>query len=148
MQEKYVGQFDKERYSGDVIHYYPNGNKKSQGSYLMKNIWRKPDQRTGAWTEWHENGKKKWTGSYIKGERKGICSKYYESGQLEREALFEKDVIVGFVREFYEDGTKKIDGNFCSTPSRRGMRCGEWKVWDETGNLVKDEVYDKGRKVE
>lgn len=144
---KYEGFFDKARYAGDVTHYYPNDKRKSKGSYRMKGIWNKLDQKTGNWIEWYENGNEKWTGNFVEGKRKGICKKCYENGQLEREAIFEKDIIVGYVREFYPDGSKKIDGTYCSQLSRRGMRDGAWKVWDEQGNLLKDETYEKGKRI-
>jgi antitoxin component YwqK of YwqJK toxin-antitoxin module len=41
---------------------------------------------------------------------------------------------------FYEDGTKKIEGNF-----EDGERSGQWSYWYEDGKLWSQAVYKKGK---
>ncbi len=136
--------YDKAKLSGRVTTFYPNGQKESEGEYKMTRIQKK----TGAWEEWYENGNVKFKGNFVNGERKGAIYEYYENGQLSREAFYDDDIIVGFVREFYEDGTKKIDGNYCDSRTKRGLKCGKWQVWNEAGEMVKDQVFDNGKLVD
>lgn len=132
--------YDRSKFAGDVTKYYSTGEKKSTGTYLLG----KKDLLTGEFTEWYKNGNRKFTGNYIKGKKSGICRWFYENDQVKKEAVYEKDNYAGFVREFYENGEKKIVGEYAKGVNQ-GLKNGVWRVWDEKGNLIKDEKYKNGR---
>ncbi|MEM7161347.1 MAG: hypothetical protein AAF487_02800 [Bacteroidota bacterium] len=132
--------YDRSKFAGDVTKYYATGEKKSTGTYLLG----KKDLLTGEFKEWYINGNRKFEGNYIKGEKSGICRWFYKDGQLQKEAVYEKDNYAGFVREFYPDGSKKIEGEYAKGVNQ-GLKNGAWKVWNEDGELIKNEKYKNGR---
>lgn len=61
---------------------------------------------------------------------------YPESDQNEIEAETDEGVLHGDYKEFYPDGTLKVDGRY-----RKGRKSGTWKYYDENGSLTEKVKY-------
>ncbi len=63
---------------------------------------------------------------------------YPGSNQNEVEAETDKGKLHGAYREFYEDGSIRVDGQY-----KRGRKMGVWKYYDSTGSLTEKVRYRK-----
>ena len=76
----------------------------------------KNDERTGAWTEWYDNGTKEAEGTYKNGERTGAWTYWHENGKVASKGSYNDD----------------------------GEQTGTWTYWDETGKVIQTSVYSNG----
>lgn len=105
---------------GTTINYDKLGNKIAEHIYkdffLVKSI------------KYYSNGREKEIINYVDFHQ-GFCSQnpsYYIKG--------------GQYLEFYENGNKKTEGNYSDN-----TKDGEWKLWAESGQFLKTEIYKKGK---
>ncbi len=141
---------------------HPNGRAMALGAWIA-------DERTGPWTEWFANGQKRSEGRYLDGERVGTWRFWYESGTLERETeVWEEDGITWRrERRFYADGTELSVQEFRAGQPHgevrqylptgelgvrgrfeRGLKHGHWQVFDRSGEIVLDEHWRDGARLE
>ncbi len=133
---KPVQRVNLDKGTGDVLCYYPNGNKSIQCKYISgffdgKRINYTPDGKVRAdenYESGYRNGIQKYyfegdttlkeTDNYYYGELDGTCSYYYKTGKLEH-------------TELYTLGTKQGPSNY----------------YDKDGNIVKTVFYYDGNEI-
>ena len=86
-----------EPFTGKLIIYYENGQKKGEGNY-------KEGKQDGLWTWWDENGKKKREGNYKEGKLDGLWTHWYENGQKKSEGTVKEGKLDGLRTEWDENG--------------------------------------------
>jgi antitoxin component YwqK of YwqJK toxin-antitoxin module len=118
-----------EKYSGNLVSYFENGNKeyvyeikngiqhgKAEFFYssgkLMESGMFANGLKAGKWTKWSEKGLKLAEANYTNGEKDGTWVIWDENGVKRYEMLYNK-----------------------------GQRAGAWKSWDETGKEGETKVY-------
>ena len=77
--------------------------------------------------------------SYINGKKGGISTVYYKSGNRKSEIFYEKDIIKGLVKNYYESGKIESRGN-----QYRNRKTGRWQYFDSNEKLIKEEMYRGG----
>ena len=78
-------------------------------------------KRDGLYTQWYENGQKKWEGTY-------------KDGKIVEEWTFHYD--------YYENGQKKEEGTY----KKNGKKDGKWTSWHENGKKTIEGTYKDGKK--
>jgi len=72
----------------------------------------------------------------------GIIQSFYDNGNLMDEAEFTNGHIGGVQRKYYENGQMKSEYfKYFAKPE------GEWKGWDEQGNLLYHSIWKEGEKI-
>jgi antitoxin component YwqK of YwqJK toxin-antitoxin module len=115
-----VGEIVKaDKYNDDIdavctngIHYF----KTIQCAYYYRNI---PEDYTGVWFEWYDNGTIKSYYNYKNGEKSG-----------------------SFI-EFHENGVKSIIGCYKS-----GNKTNKWTYYNKYGDITQESVYKSGKLIE
>ncbi|MCC1483788.1 hypothetical protein [Winogradskyella immobilis] len=135
---------------GPYKEFYDSGELKIEGQ-------NKNNKRVGDWKSYHKNGKVSSAYSYNNGKqnrertvyyesgkikflikRKNedyIRSEYYETGELKRENKYKN----GYYKEFYKDGTLKVEANYLDF-----QFSGEWKQYNANGILEWIVNYKEG----
>jgi len=123
------GQIQEERfYINGVLDglekiYYRNGKLKSEITYnasnntncsmdIMGNIPYKICHPSGSYKTYYENGQLKEEGSYVNGNREGICKVYYKNGQLKQQGLYKNDKRDGLFQKYYENGQLQLEASY------------------------------------
>lgn len=70
----------------------------------------------------------------------GRYTRWYQNGQKEYEATFDRGEIVGVARRWHENGQL-----WSEMPFVDGRRHGVCRMWDPAGNLRKEEPFEHGR---
>lgn len=110
--------FSNGKLNRDFKSYYSNGSLKENGKY-------KEDNRFGRWFEYYENGRVKSIGSYIPETK-----------------------IINYSEETVD--SLKLNGydtNYLNFPMRIFLKRGEWKYWNERGDLIMEEKYSDGKRI-
>lgn len=121
---------------GIWTEWYDNGQKKSEGEYLL-------GMRVGLWTEWHANGQKAAETEYVDGVEEGRRARWLKSGQIEREAMFRAGKRHGHSRDWHSNGQLQAEGDFAN-----GKRAGHWQFWNADGSVdsARTGEYADGKK--
>ena len=117
-----------------------------EGSY-------KDSRKTGVWTAYYSNGKKKNEITYKYGRPNGPYKTYYVNGVLEEEGNWKSNRNVGTFKRYHENGKVSQAFNFNSTGKREGKQTyyydngqvmieGDWAGGKESGTLT--EYYENG----
>lgn len=117
---------------GKRILWYESGNKLAETNY-QNNI------ENGTWKTWYENGKLKEEINYKDGQLNGIFKSWSEDGVILGECNYQLGIQNGRCYEKYTINPKAFiyDGRY-----NNGKKVGEWKEWDEEGNLINIEKYN------
>ena len=123
-------------------HMEKIGNRASVKTYwydsgeLMKEETVARNLKHGLFTEWYKNGKVKLQGEHEWNDPSGNWLEYYPSGNLFKAMKWHNRYLK---HEFhFNESYKKIaEGDM----GRYGHKDGEWFYWDETGNLIKKELW-------
>ena len=110
--------------------------------------------------EYYDNGKLKFEGEYLNGEKNGKGKKYYENGKLKFKGeylnnkkwnvkfyhnkvkkIFELKDGKGKIKKFYEGGKRKFEGEYLN-----GLKNGKGKEYYTNGKLKFDGIYLNGLK--
>jgi len=142
--------------------YYPNGQLAAVGN--ARNIVL---METGEWKHYYENGQLKEEGEYISGVKSGVWKYYYENGQLKSTGYYsikdyKKNSIVSTTvywnlekpaREFLESEIGLPDFGVQRDYTAFGVgkygtagieiATGEWKYYNENGQLVEVGSFNK-----
>ena len=85
-------------YTGQIISYYSNGQKKTDFFY-------KDGKENGLFTQWYEDGQKKQEGTSKDGEWNGLLTSWWENGQKSSEINYKNDVIINVKGRWNQDGS-------------------------------------------
>jgi len=140
-----------------TISYYPNGRKMAAGKYVFEkkdSIWQFFTEKDGALISQE---------SYVSGEKEGYFITYFPKGGTAELIMWQKGRKNGLWEQYYSDGKIKFrgsfrddekEGNFTAwDPSGiviitgqygNGHQDGIWCFFNEKGELLKKEIYDKG----
>ncbi|MBN2867902.1 MAG: hypothetical protein JXK08_04460 [Flavobacteriaceae bacterium] len=165
-QMKFKGFIDKDgNANGITTYYYENGNKLAEGMF-------ENNKQQGEWTYFKENGVLTKKEKFTLGELNS-SKQYYQNGQLKREEYYMIGIKVR-VKDYYNNGNLHIDQQSANYPSitvyyengekqavgnlkidskgeiitdkNEGLiKFGDWKYYDEDGNLTKTETYKDGK---
>ena len=111
----------------EVIETYVNGD--FEGPYVM----------------YYESGNKFEEGIFEANQRIGIWKYYWDRGgnPLKEEIIYEDNVENGPFKEYHPNGQLAAEGTYLNE-----FEHGLLKMWDSTGFLIKEIVYDNGRPIE
>lgn len=76
-------------------------------------------------------------GQMLAGRRQGVWTSYLPNRRVQSRNVYENGVLHGITTVFHENGVLYYTGM-----QRRGKPFGEWKFYDNKGNLAKTAVYD------
>lgn len=130
-KKKDSGLLDDAKKTGYWVTWYPNGNKATEGAYrdystmnIPETIMKRgsklenrtqrsaylqylPDEKTGVWQGWYENGKQKDYTSYgNEGKQDGVAKTWYENGNMESAGVYSNGKITGRWDWFHQNGAK------------------------------------------
>jgi len=118
------------RYQGNFKFFFPNGNIKSEGSYIN-------GRRIGKWIFYYQSGKVEQIGYYKNGFNDGLWQWFYENGKIFREEEFTNGKENGIFKEYFIDGNIITEGNYID-----GMKEGTW--YYNVGDCIKKGNYING----
>lgn len=153
--------------NGMTIIYYENGNIKVKGNFVK-------DSFDGDVYFYNEEGVLTELKNFTLGDIK-TSKQYYQNGQLESEEYYMYGIklrVKGYYSNgnlfyeqqstnhptntiYYENGEKKAEGSFkmdgkgefITDENEKLIKIGEWKYYDENGNLTLKETYKFGKLV-
>lgn len=146
----------------DYIGYYNDGKIKYKRSlYGVQGLL------DGPYLEFYRNGNMKRYRNYILGKLEGDYSEYYENGVDSIKATFKSNVLIGKFQSYYKTGQLASMGGYYN--QKESMyndtvlvgdsyeileiinwgfgKDKDWKYYSENGDLVKEEMWDKGELV-
>ena len=154
---KATNVYDKTGINTTYTAYSPNGKVVAKGNYKNKKKdgeWRyfSPDNAklildenyVDGVLEGHSKVYDNKTGRiaedvfYLKGERNGLCTKYYADGKKMAEISYSNGQKQGPAKLYYPNGVLQEEGNYCAD-----NKCGEWKIYSDEGDLLDTENYDE-----
>jgi len=154
---KATNTYDKTGVNTTYTAYSPNGKVVAKGSYKDKKKdgeWRyfSPDNAKLILVENYSDGilegqSKVYdnkTGRiaedvyYVKGERNGLCTKFYADGKKMAEITYSYGQKQGPAKLYYPNGVLQEEGNYCAD-----NKCGEWKIYSDEGDLLDTENYEE-----
>jgi antitoxin component YwqK of YwqJK toxin-antitoxin module len=98
-----VDEHLQEERCGRWTAWYPNGQKKLQGSYLE-------NEAEGRFTWWHENGQKMAEGEFVSGNRHGVWRWWHANGRKQMEGEYQFGQVSGEWEAWSAEGTPvKVD---------------------------------------
>lgn len=75
---------------------------------------------------------------FVKGVPNGVCRKFRENGLLMLECLYSNGKLEGPSKSYYPNASVKEEGNYC-----QGEKCGQWKIYNEDGDMVAADSFDQ-----
>lgn len=138
-----------------ATYYHSNSVKSAVGYYVNKQkegVWRfydtkgiilskeeyKNGQKHGSYVVYNLDGSVSRETQFVNGVEHGYRKTYGKNGQLLTEGGY-KDGVMDGMQKIYKGGVLNIEGAY-----QHAVRDGEWKYYDESGNLIKTEVYKLG----
>lgn len=115
--------------------WFPNGNLKSE--YLFED-----SVLHGAWRTFNENGKPSKEGAYLHGVENGLFKYYDVNGVLTFEGYLKNGKKEGIWTTWYDEVQKQEEREY-----KDDMLNGTWTYWYIDGNLMKEELYENGKKI-
>ena len=119
---------------GEVVRFHENGTKAAEGNY-------ENGKRAGDWCEWHANGKVAAAEHYVDGKREGRVEYLHANGTASQRGSYAADLAVGRWETFHTSGRPAFDGDYLE-----GARDGVWVVWADWGKVIREDVYDHGKR--
>lgn len=175
-QVSFKGSWEKGRRAGEWTWWHPNGALMKRGQYVdglehgewtewydidvvrLKGVYEK-GQRVGEWQEFDEDGNLSIRSEYRAGlQVRSSC--FFRGTQVQRrsEEFPDGSVSIEWTVTVTDDGTEVLHGYHRTYFQGgrlaelgaywRGEKDGTWRTWDDVGNLLTEEVYQKGRKVQ
>lgn len=74
----------------------------------------------------------------LQNKKTGAYSEFFENGQIKIKTTYKNDLLDGFYYEFLEDGNKRV-----ATQYSKGLKNGFHRTYDK-GNLLKEEIWVEG----
>jgi len=140
-----------------ATHYHGNGKKSAYGYYVNQ-------KKEGVWRFYDRKGVKSSEQIYVNGLKNGKQTIYNLNGSVSRVTFYKNDVENGYRKTFNTDGELLSEGEIrdghmdgmqkiyragkinIEGAYKHSVRDGEWKYYDEKGELYKTEVYELGIK--
>jgi antitoxin component YwqK of YwqJK toxin-antitoxin module len=155
----FSGNFKDDLKTGQWKYFYENGNLRSKGSFDngldadSLDFGASINGRIGEWIYYRENGTVFQKSNWIAGFKNGVLKQFYENGNLEKELVFDNNLINGHSKFYYETGKVKAEGSYYKSDggnvSRKGVpkngREGVWKVYFESGKLEEVHTWKNGK---
>jgi len=107
------------------------------GSIYYKKGESKP--YTGALYGKYKNGKYLTIQEYKNGVGNGLWVNYYEDGTLKEIGTYVDNRIEGPIRQYHPNGNIKAIGTYKHWKKKIGV----WKYYDEDGNLIETETFQR-----
>ncbi len=85
----------------------------------------------------HPNGEVNSWQQFVDGIGEGEWINYYDNGNYREIGNYDQNKVTGPIKKYYRNGVLQAAGNYKDWR----IRIGEWKYYDEQGNLVKTEDY-------
>ena len=99
-------------------------------------------RKTGVWSAYHPNGKKRYEGTFKEGYEVGTFKFWNGNGQLVTELLYSQKGEYASVRVFYIGGIVKAEGYY-----HNRKKDGLWKYYNKNPHILfKEESYKDGEK--
>ncbi|MFT7613510.1 MAG: antitoxin component YwqK of YwqJK toxin-antitoxin module [Parvicellaceae bacterium] len=92
--------------------------------YVNNKGWNDIGAKQGRWTFYYENGNKEEVANYDRGYLNGRVSRYYENGKVQQDGWFKWDIQDSLYKSFFPDGTPAEKGAF-----KDGEEIGKWSIW-------------------
>ncbi|MCD4728446.1 MAG: hypothetical protein K8R46_12335 [Pirellulales bacterium] len=126
---------------GVVRTWYPSGNRRAVQRFQM-------GVRHGKWESYYDNAKQYSSIEYKEGEVVGEARHWYDSGTLQSVDNFSTrkngDLLVSHIA-YHSNGNISEKGDYIRKPgTRSSLRTGQWKHFDEEGQLTREELYVDG----
>ena len=86
-------------------------------------------ERDGLYTNWYENGQKRFELTYKDGIHNGLLTWWYDNGQKESEGIYKDNKLEGLSTHWYDNGQKSFEGTY-----EDGKLISE-KYWNEDGSI-------------
>ena len=100
-------------------------------------------KRDGKWK--YKNGEYIAEGNYVEGNQDGVWIQLYVDGKKSFEGEYFEGLENGVHKFYFKNSKPKEERKY-----RLGLKEGDWKVWDESGELLLTTTYERGevRKME
>lgn len=131
-----------EGYKASAKLYYPNGKLKSEVNYFNGEVT--------LWIDYNEEGIVVFTERFTKKRQYEYLRFFYENGSPEKTMeLTDKKKRLYSYTEYYASGKIKAEGTKLYDESRSDyVEQGNWKFYDENGQLTREQNYLRGEKVD
>ena len=90
----------------------------------------------------YESGTLQEDGGYKNGKRDGLVKWFNQEEKPSIEYTYKMGIIDGPAKTFFASGKIQTEGNY-----KNDNETGEWKEYDENGNVTKTIIYDNGKKI-
>jgi antitoxin component YwqK of YwqJK toxin-antitoxin module/tetratricopeptide (TPR) repeat protein len=130
---RYNVNYKDEELEGSFIEYYDDGNISQDVSFVT-------GKRSGKGTEFYRNGQKSAELNYVEGELDGIIKKWYPDGTIRSEGEYKDGIVINTLKEYNPNGSLSSEENF----DENGKKSGEYKEYDNEGNLNMVLIFKKG----
>ena len=148
-----------EKFSGELINYYENGNPWKKFTYIQ-------GKKEGECKVWYEDGNLKTKCTYIQGKKEGECKGWFENGNIYEKGTYTQGKENGKYEYWYKNGNLRVKCNYIQgMPDGKhenwyangnlmikcnyiqGKLDGKYERWDKNGNIYEDITYSKGKKI-
>ena len=92
-------------------------------------------KKTGEW-KYLDNSKVVSTETYVNGQKNGTSKRFYKTGELLEESIWQNDKLHGMYHSYFQDGKPYIECNYAN-----GLRNGTFKTWFPNGELEIEGKY-------
>ena len=125
--------------------YYVNQKKEGEWKYFDKDSGQlllseeNKEGKVHGWSRLYNpnNGKLAEEIQYVEGQPEGLCRKYSDTGVLQMECQYHNGLLECPSKTYYPNTVLKEEGQYIA-----GKKSGEWKTYNEDGDLLTTESYD------
>lgn len=111
------------------------------GDIMAQNKIDNQGKKQGNWFKTYENGNKIYEGKFVNDYQEGLFTYYYENGDIKANTIFSSKGRIAITKIYNTDGGIMSEGAYYNK-----FKDGEWIYYDQKGNKLKRENYDKGIK--
>jgi antitoxin component YwqK of YwqJK toxin-antitoxin module len=99
---------------------------------------------TGVLFSKHSNGEISSWQEYVDGVGQGKWINYYDNGNYKEVGHYNNNLVEGPIKKYYENGMIKAEGTYKDWR----IKVGEWKYYDQNGNLESTKNYGEKGSIE
>ncbi|MBU0765299.1 MAG: linear amide C-N hydrolase [Bacteroidetes bacterium] len=119
--------------SGKYKSWHDNNQARCDGQY-------KKGKKEGQWTWYHPNGETDIIGSYEGGKETGTWQAWHSNKEMKFTRTYNSGIPTGKWEAWYPNTNKMFKGEY----NNQGERDGKWQYWEESGNMLRQEIYEEG----